>query len=39
MQGPYPADLVTPPPIDQVAQNLAAVLGGTTGAYDCAAGT
>ncbi|MGH9085817.1 MAG: hypothetical protein ACRDYW_10225 [Acidimicrobiales bacterium] len=39
MQGPYPADLVTPTPIDQVAQNLAAVLGGTTGAYDCAAGT
>lgn len=39
MQGPYPADIVTPTPIDQVAQNLAAVLGGTTGAYDCVAGT
>lgn len=39
LQGPYPADLVTPTPIDQVAQNLAAVLGGTTGAYDCTAGT
>lgn len=39
MQGPYPADLVTPPPIDQVARDLAAVLGGTTGVYDCAAGT
>jgi hypothetical protein len=39
LQGPYPPDLVTPTPIDQVAANLAAVLGGTTGAYDCAAGT
>lgn len=39
MQGPYPAELVTPTPIDQVATDLAAVLGGTTGAYDCAAGT
>lgn len=39
LQGPYPADLVTPTPIGQVAQNLAGVLGGTTGAYDCAAGS
>lgn len=39
LQGPYPAELVTPTPIDQVATNLATVLGGTTGTYDCPAGS
>lgn len=39
LQGPYPPELVTPTPIDQVATDLAAVLGGTTGTYDCTAGS
>lgn len=38
LQGPYPAG-VTPTPIDQVAKDLAAVLGGTSGTYDCTAGS
>jgi hypothetical protein len=37
VQGPYPPDLVTPPPIETVAQNLATELGGTVGTYDCPA--
>jgi hypothetical protein len=37
VQGSYPADLVTPPPIEAVAQNLATELGGTVGTYDCLA--